>query len=382
MRLQALTVALVLGCQPAPHPPPTDVAATDAHDAARDVVLADVAPAPLRPSLVAGDVAGSATLNTTLRLRSSDAPAALRLVLPDDAPIGLSALRAGRGTLPGDVITTGAGARVRLDVGDGLHLHLGADAVVEVPAYAGAATILTRGVARLQADGGEALRVDTPAARVIVSSGSCLVGVAIDGSVAIFADGPGVTVWASPAPPPPRPTRLTDAERARLRAQSSHPVLLDVDIPELAAQQTRPVVAAPLAQGSARGFDPLGLPHRRPLPARPTAASVERWLSEQSIAPVPYAHLLPIGQLSRAGSGDLADVRVVLAHFQTQPQMPQAARESLLAQMSLALGRATARARRGRELATRGGDSTALVQIAAVEPLTDASRALAPLRLR
>lgn len=383
MRAALLTLcALSLACRhrakDSPDAPPP------AHDVAPPLAVADVPvdtpPAPVTAWLTATAVRGAATLDSTLRLHPPSGAPGAHWTLPNDPPAGLSALTLQRGALPGDVIATGRDAELTLTIDEGLRVTLASDASVEVPAYAGASVILTRGVLEARSESGDAVRVDTPSARVIVSSGSCVLGVALDGSVALWASGPGVTVWPSPPAPPPRPTRLSDEERARLRARASHPVLLDVDIPELAAQEVRPIAAEPLAEGTSRVFDPLGGAHHHLLATRPTRAALERWIATQIPAPTPYTHLLPIGQLSRAGAGDLADVRVVMARMRTAGSaMTTENRELLLARMSLAIGRATARARRGRELATRGGDSTALVQLAPVEAITEASWALAPI---
>ncbi len=75
----------------------------------------------------------------------------------------------------------------------------------------------------------------------------------------------------------------------------------------------------------------------------------------------------------RAGAGDVADLRVALARLRTRRDLTTRDRDELMARVSLALGRLGARARRGRMLAARGGNVTALVQVAPYEELRDAA---------
>lgn len=64
---------------------------------------------------------------------------------------------------------------------------------------------------------------------------------------------------------------------------------------------------------------------------------------------------------------------LALAQLRTRRDLTTRDRETLLARVSIALGRLTARARRGRALATRGGNVTALVQTAPLEALREAA---------
>jgi hypothetical protein len=213
---------------------------------------------------------------------------------------------------------------------------------------------------------------------VLVSSGRAWLCVALDGSTAVRAETAGVTLWATPPPPTARATRLTAAQRARLRVQAQHPVLLDVDLPELAAQSLRAVTPTALAPGEVRVFTPLGLPGSGAGP-RASQGLLSRWCANRTLAVGrPEGHLFAIRDLARAGSGDLSDGRTALARLRAGAPDP-AARQGLLVGLSLALGRATARTRRGRSLALRGGDVTALVQLASLEALRDEALRDAPL---
>jgi len=81
--------------------------------------------------------------------------------------------------------------------------------------------------------------------------------------------------------------------------------------------------------------------------------------------------------LSRAGAADVADVNAAITRLRSSGSALDAeGRGRVAAQLSLALGRLAARSRRGRDLAVRGGDVTALVQMARFESLRDEARAL------
>jgi hypothetical protein len=184
--------------------------------------------------------------------------------------------------------------------------------------------------------------------------------------------------WPSPPAPPARATSLSPSERRRLAlASPGHPVLLDVDLPELAAAEVRAVTARPFDASASVAFSPSGAPLPGALArlrGEALRAAVTRWRAMRDrSANRRDAHLVAIEELSRAGAGDVADVRVALAQLRTRRDLTTRDRETLLARVSLALGRLTARARRGRALATRGGNVTALVQTAPLEALREAA---------
>ncbi len=372
--------------------PPTDTApARDAPVArpyaTRDGGVSDtMVPAPgsvaPRAWLRVERVTGAVTLDSTLRLRV-DGPDGVTTRPGGGAP-ARGATDTGAGMYPGDVLATGpdGGATVRVTAGavPGA-VALGPEATVEVPGYGGAVTVLTRGVADVSAPA-DPVRVDTPAGRVIVAGGTATVGVALDGSVAVHAESGVVTLWPSPPAPAARSTRLTRAEIARRRAvDPSHPVLLDVDLPELAAMAVRPVASHALPAGDTAAWDPLGDTHGRPPPAHAPRAALVRWVAAVNAAVAsPGAHLVAIARVGRAGAGDLADARAATARLRAAGStLAPRDRGELASALSLALGRATARARRGRELAARGGDVTALVQLAPTEDLCAAARPVLPM---
>jgi hypothetical protein len=72
-----------------------------------------------------------------------------------------------------------------------------------------------------------------------------------------------------------------------------------------------------------------------------------------------------VSQLARAGAGDLADARALTT-----------SRDEF--RLSAALARATARAERGRALALRGGDVTALVPLAHLDEAVALARPIVP----
>jgi hypothetical protein len=130
------------------------------------------------------------------------------------------------------------------------------------------------------------------------------------------------------------------------------------------------------------------------------ATSIARWraTAEREIARSGL-HTVAITQLSRAGAGDLADARALIAALRALPSptsggsdasVPEAPgidaarerREALESQLSAALGRAQARADRGRVLAERGGDVTSLVALAPYEDTVVVARAAMSSRSR
>ncbi|MBL8604760.1 MAG: hypothetical protein JNK72_22730 [Myxococcales bacterium] len=292
--------------------------------------------------------AQGATLDPNLRVSAPGRPAERTA----------RSLVAGDWLYAGDLVRVAPTGSVRLETQQGVALSLGAASVGEVPRYEGASWVASRGRLGLAApsEGGATGRVDTPAGRVMVTAGRAAVSVNEAGETQLTAETEGVTLWASPPPPGARVTQLSAAERARLAADAGgHPILLDVSLDERAAN-LRPVRAEPLALGAVRAFDTLGQALPRPRGPREWAR--------------PVAGVVVIGQLSRAGAGDLADVRAALASLDADAGSADR-RDRLLAVASLALGRAAARARRGRDLALRGGDVTALVQLARLDERID-----------
>jgi len=374
-----LLLLLALGCSPRNTPrdsgPRHSVAAPV--DAGSMVVRVDPEPdagAPPAPSPrpVAGrltlvQLTGAATLDSSLRLSGHDA----------DAGVGAAAV--GQSIQPGDslLVSGPGGATLAAQPGGRITLH--GNSVVEAPGHEGASLVLSLGVATLEvpALSADAVRVDTPAGRVIVSAGGCTVAVADDGSTFVAAAGEGVTVWPSPPAPPARATRLTPAQIAALRQQTpEHPVLLDVEIRELDAV-LRPVASRALRPGERVLFSPLGAvaPTPRPLAAArdesAAVAALQRW------AEVRRPNVVAIGVLSRAGAADVADINAALIRLRASgAALGEETRGRVASQLSLALGRLAARSRRGRDLAVRGGDVTALVQMARFEALRDEARAL------
>lgn len=374
-----ILLLLALGCSPRNTPrdsgPRHSVAAPV--DAGSMVVRVDPEPdagAPPAPSarpvvgrLTLVQLTGAATLDSSLRLSGRDA----------DAGVGAAAV--GQSILPGDSLLVSGPGGATLAVQPGGRITLHGNSVAEAPGHEGASLVLSLGVATLEvpALSAEAVRVDTPAGRVIVSAGRCTVAVADDGSTFVAAAGEGVTVWPSPPAPPARATRLTPAQVAALRRQTpDHPVLLDVEIRELDAV-LRPVASRALRSGERVLFSPLGAvaPTPRPLAAaRDEAAAVaalQRWAEARR------PNVVAIGVLSRAGAADVADINAALIRLRASgAALGEETRGRIASQLSLALGRLAARSRRGRDLAVRGGDVTALVQMARFEALRDEARAL------
>ena len=327
------------------------VPATDAGTADGSVATAT------EPWLRVTHTRGAVTLDSTLRLHTGTVGG--YAVRPGGGAPARAPVAQRTGLYPGDVVTTGPDATLSLDPLAGVvavspvAITLGADSVLEIPGYGGALAVLTRGVAEVHG-GVTPVRVDTPAGRVIVSGGVATVGVAGDGSVAVRSASGVVTVWPSPPAPQGRDTRLSAAEIARRRrATPHHPVLLDVDLPDLAAPTVRPVRAQSMAMGEVLAWNPLGEPvgddPRRGLSSRASRAAVLHWLALQDAAvQQPGAHLYAIAKLGRAGGGDLADARVAITRLQSaHGSLPPREQADLLAALSLALGRATARAHRG-----------------------------------
>jgi hypothetical protein len=325
-----------------------------------------VVPAPPPPLTLVG-LTGGATLDTSLRLDRRDAGA------------GVGAASVGQTLRPGDALLVGAASAATVAVGAAGQITLLGNSTAEAAAHAGAALVLSVGVATVEARplASEPVRVDTPAGRVIVGAGACTIAVADDGSTLVAAARDGVTVWPSPPAPPAQTTRLTPAQIAALRRQTpDHPVLLDVEIRELDAA-LRPVASRALRAGELVVFSPLGAatPTPRPL-ARPPdplggSAALRGWVETHR------PNVVAIGVLSRAGAADVADVNAAITRLRsTGAALDEETRGRVAAQLSLALGRLAARSRRGRDLAVRGGDVTALVQMARFEALRDEARAL------
>ena len=375
-----LLLLLALGCSPRNTPrdsgPRHSVAAPV--DAGSMVVRVDPepdagAPPASSPRPVAGrltvvQITGAATLDSTLRLSGRDA----------DAGVGAAAV--GQSIMPGDSLLVSGPGGVTLAVQPGGRITLHGNSVAEAAGHEGASLVLSLGVATLEvpALSSDAVRVDTPAGRVIVSAGGCTVAVADDGSTFVAAAGEGVTVWPSPPAPPARATRLTPAQIAALRQQTpEHPVLLDVEIRELDAV-LRLVASRALRSGERVMFSPLGAvaPTPRPLAAAArdesaAVATLQRWAEARR------PNVVAIGVLSRAGAADVADINAALIRLRASgAALGEETRGRIASQLSLALGRLAARSRRGRDLAVRGGDVTALVQMARFEALRDEARAL------
>ncbi len=373
----ALAVVLV-ACVDPRRPPDTAVPA----DTAAPVFVTDAAGIDSgvlmvptnHPWLQSDRPQGTAALDTTLRDRDT---------APQGVAPGRTLLAEGTGLYPGDVVTTATDGHVALHpLGSSptITVTLGADAALEVSGSGGAIAVLSLGVADIMAPKAP-VRVDTPAGRVVVAGGTALVGVAGDGSVVVLAVSGVVTVWPSPAAPTARRTRLTSAEIARLRTNSpGHPVLLDVDLPDLAASAVRPVTSQSIPPDEVFAWDPLGAAHRHGPAVRSSRATVLRWIAAVNTAVARHgAHILAIAMLGRAGGGDVADARAAIDLLHTQGDaLPTDQRQRLIHLLSLALGRGTARARRGRDLAGRGGDVTALVQLAPIDDLREAARGVLP----
>lgn len=372
--LVALALTLTPACRERYRPSLDDVASPEANRDGRadsnadatDVEAIDAAAPMSRVTIV--EVRGECSVDATLRCEGTRSL--------DGGLDGARAAVAGRSLFACDACATGDQSSLTLALSGGARVELGPDARVEVAGYVGASVVVTQGVATVSVPvmSAEPARVDTPAGRLIVSSGTALVAVADDGAVRVSVDVGAATWWASPTAPPARVTALSPAERTRLAlASPGRPILLDVDLPELAAAEVRAVTSRPLDAGVSLAFTANGSPQLKVIPRATGAAlraSVRVWLSARdAVVARRDAHLFAIDELSRAGAGDVADVRVALARIRTRGDLDGRDRDALLARASLALGRLTARARRGRALASRGGDVTALAQTAPLEEL-------------
>ena len=369
----ALMMLLSLGCSAHNHP--RDGGAMDGGAGVRRVDLdpdagapTPIAALPAVTPLTLVQLSGAATIDSSLRLTGRDADA------------GFGAAAVGQSIHPGDVLLVGGPGGATLGVSPGGRITLYGNSLAEAAGHRGAVLVLSAGVATIEVAplAADAVRVDTPAGRVIVSGGGCTVAVGDDGSTFVAATGEGVTVWPSPPAPPAQATRLTPAQIAALRQQTpEHPVLLDVEIRELDAV-LRPVASRALRRAERVLFSPLGAvaPALRGVAGvRDTAALVvalQRWAAEQR------PNVVAIMELSRAGAADVADINAALIRLRASGAALDAeTRGRIASQLSLALGRLAARSRRGRDLAVRGGEVTALVQMARFETLRDEAAALA-----
>lgn len=329
---------------------------------------------PSAPSVTVVRMSGGATLDATLRLpRPDEAGHAVRPRDPGEGDAGTAAVAVGQTIYPGDALAVANAGEATLAVDPGGRFTLHGNGLVEGSGHAGASLVLSRGVAAAEVAPltSDSLRVDTPAGRVIVAGTRCTIAVADDGSTLVAAEGDGVTVWPSPPSPPARVTRLTPAQIAALRRQTpDHPVLLDVEIRELDAV-LRPVASRALRAGERVLFSPLGVATPAPRALTGALPAIERW------ALTPRPNVAAIGVLSRGGAADVADVNAAITRLRgSGAALDEAGRARVTSQLSLALGRLAARSRRGRDLAVRGGDVTALVQMARFESLRDEAAAL------
>lgn len=330
VRALALAAALSLACR-ARHRPldeaPRDVPAIEI--VARDAATDD-APPPLRAYVTVTSALGDVRRDASLRCEGAGAPGAV---------VGPAA--EGSSLLCGDRVETGAGASVTLRFASGASVSLGEGSVAEVPGHAGAALVLSRGAGEPVApfEAAQVLRVDTPAGRVIVSSGAALIAVADDGAVRVSALEGAVTVW--PSPPP----RGAGASAVAPRAVSSRG----------------------LTAGASLVLSPDGASSSGAAPRRPARAATRAWLARRNAVDARTA----LATLSRAGEEDVRDVRAALEWLRAGAAGRD--RDAALGGLSLALGRLHARARRARAL----GDAGAL---APFEALRDEARRWAPPR--
>jgi hypothetical protein len=332
VRALALAAALSLACR-ARHRPldeaPRDVPAVDA--GARDATP-DVAPPPLRAFVTVTSPVGDVRLDTSLRCEGAGAP-----------ETGVRPAAEGDSLVCGDRVETSAGASVTLRFASGAAVALGEGSVAEVPGHAGAALVVSRGTAEAVApfEAAQALRVDAPAGRVIVSAGAAWIAVADDGAVRVSAVEGAVTLW--PSPPP----RAAGAGAAGPRA----------------------VASRGLSAGASLGFSPEGarLPGVTPRATGPRLrAAIRAWLVRRNAVDGRGAAL---AALMRAGEEDVRDLRALLDGLRVGASGRD--RDAALGALSLALGRLHARARRARAL----GDAGALSPF---EALRDEARRRAP----
>jgi len=334
VRALALAAALSLACR-ARHRPideaPRDAPAVDAsaHDAAPDVPSP-----PLRRYVTVTSPVGDVRRDASLRCERAGAP-----------EVGAHPAVEGDSLACGDRVETAARAAVTLRFASGASAALGEGSVAEVPGHAGAALVVSRGTAEVVApfEAAEALRVDTPAGRVIVSAGAAWIAVADDGAVRVSAVEGAVTVWPSPSP-------RADGE---------------------VAARPRPVASRGLGAGASLAFSPGGGPLPGATP-RATGArlrvAVRAWIVRRNAVDARGA---AFAALSRAGAEDVADVRAAFEWLRGGASGRDL--DTALGGLSLALGRLHARARRARALSDAGA-------LAPFEALRDEARRWAPPR--
>jgi hypothetical protein len=317
VRALALAAALALACR-ARHRPPAEVPP--------DVVRApdpppDAAVPRLRSDLVLATLVGEVRRDVSHRC-----------VGAEPAVGGVQSAREGDAVACGDGVETGPRASVTLRCTSGATARLGEETVAEVPAYAGAALVVSRGVVDVVApfESAQALRVDTPAGRVIVSAGAASISVADDGAVRVSAGEGAVTLWPSPA--------VGAAPRA--------------------------VASRGLDAGRSAAFAPYGAP----LSTTRLRLSPRAWIARRN---TPATRDAARTALVRAGEADLDDARALLARL--RQGTAERDRDAALGALSLALGRLNARARRARALSEPSA-------LAGFESLREEARAWAPLR--
>jgi hypothetical protein len=263
----------------------------------------------------------------------------------------------------GDRLECGASGFTLRDT-NGHSIALGADARAVVPAFGGSDLVVTLGAFDVTNGSDEPLVIDTPALRLrIAHDAQARCTVSDDGHTACAAIAGRVEAWRSP--PAPAST-LGGRVHPHARSRPGHPISLDVDVHELAAS-ARPLPSAELAPARVISFGPDGAESsERPASSSESAFATWRARLDHRLS-TPTAHLYPVSQLARAGTGDLADARALVA-----------SRDEF--RLSAALARATARTERGRALALRGGDVTALVPMAHLDEVVAAARPIVPAR--
>lgn len=213
----------------------------------------------------------------------------------------------------GDTVVTGESSSVAL-VGAS-RFEPGAQSEVRVSARDGVALIVGRGSVALVAPlmGPEPARVDTPAGRVIVSSGSAVVAVADDGSVRVAAEEGAVTVWPA------------ERESARVAMGAGDVVTYSVTG----------------ARERGRAVRALGTALR---------AQTARWLAARNAGlRVEEA----IVALARAAEADALEAAEANARLRPGRALSERERDQIEGRRSLAQGRAAARAMRLRALRSR-----------------------------
>lgn len=351
------------------------------------------------PAAVLRALSGPVMTDTTERARLDDGAGGQ--IRPGSDPVRVGPAAMGLGLFPGDRVETGENGRVTMDFGGGAVVTLGPNARAIVPAFGGTRLILSRGVALLIASGsGDALVLDAPSARVEASNnGRAYVAVADDGSTLVASiEG---TMRVHPTPEAPR-RAILGPRMVRAPRHGHHPISLDVAVQEIDWNLARPLALVQLAQGRALSWDAAGRA-RPPALGAPSDGSIAAWRTrvERDVLR-PNGHHVPIANMARAGSGDLADARTLSAQLgalgarardalarlvpgaasvgDVVHEVDEAAREraELELRLSAALGRASARADRARSLATRGGDVTSLVALARLEEVIEAARPVLP----